>query len=448
MTPHLERLRNVIGDETFARLFGPGIYALLIKIAGGLLSYLMLVAFARMLGANSYGQFGIMLNMSIVLATFIAIGLPTGIMRFWPGHLSNEKPAFAMGFHLSAQRLLVVMSAVALLIGATASYHGIGIEYFGASNGAFFVAALASTTAIATYYANALRAQQRVIWSMLPLDVVWRVGSPVLAGTFMWFAGALTATQSIASCVIALLCLVTLQGFISARTANRITGAVDVQTDWPMWRKPLVHFAGASMLFAMVQQLDVVVVGLLIDTNQAGAYFAAQKTASLLGLVMIAGGLVAAPLMSAAYHSGKRAELQKLCKMLAAAIAVTTLLGLLFLVFIGKILLGIFDVTYVNAYAWLLVLAVGFTIDALAGPTAYLMQMTSLESTYLRIMAMTYAMVLALQFALVPTYGPIAAALASAAGACVSNGLSIYYLRKSIGIDSSLLSFFLPSPKM
>ena len=106
--------------------------------------------------------------------------------------------------------------------------------------------------------------------------------------------------------------------------------------------------------------------------------------------------------------------------------------------------MSIFDPAYRDAYSILVILAVGYAIDAIAGPTAYLMQMTSLEGSYLRIMAIVYAFVLALQFALVPHYGAIAAALATALGVVMWNVLSIYHLRKSIGIDSSILSFFLP----
>jgi O-antigen/teichoic acid export membrane protein len=189
--------------------------------------------------------------------------------------------------------------------------------------------------------------------------------------------------------------------------------------------------------------LDVVVVGTLVGPQEAGAYFAAQKTASLLGLVMIAGGLVAAPLMSAAFQAGQHVELQRLCKFLSLAIAVGTLAGFIVLVIMGKPLLAIFDPSYRDAYAILVILSIGYAIDALAGPTAYLMQMTSLEGAYLRIMAVVYSLVLALQFALVPHYGAIGAAACTALGVCLWNIIAVYQLRKTIGVDSSILSLFM-----
>src|SRR4029078_8928141 len=96
-----------------------------------------------------------------------------------------------------------------------------------------------------------------------------------------------------------------------------------LQALWPMW--------GGGMLFAMVQQFDVVVVGLFLTPQQSGSYFAALRTASLLGLTLIAGSMVAAPLIARYHHADSRAELVRLCRVLSLCIALPTLLGLIFL---------------------------------------------------------------------------------------------------------------------
>jgi O-antigen/teichoic acid export membrane protein len=259
-----------------------------------------------------------------------------------------------------------------------------------------------------------------------------------------WWIGKLTAGMAIGCCIGVLAALTVAQCLISHKTMTTAAGHVPARSDWSQWRGPLLPLAGASILFAMVQQLDVVVVSAFLGAQEAGAYFAAQKTASLLGLVMIAGGLVAAPLMSAAWQSGRKVELQRLCKMLALAIAVSTAIGFVVLVMTGRLLLSIFDPAYQSAYPLLLILGLGYAIDALAGPTAYLMQMTSLEGAYLRIMAIVYAFVLALQIVFVPLYGAVAAACATALGVALWNIIAITQLRRSIGVDSSILSFFLP----
>jgi O-antigen/teichoic acid export membrane protein len=435
---------QVLGDQLAGRLLGPGLAALIIKVASAAFSYLMLVAFARMLDPVTYGHFGVMLNISIVLSAVAALGLPTAAMRFWAGHQAKGDLDLAKGFHVGAQKLLLIVAFTLCGAGVLATWQGWGADYFGLRQGALLVTVFAVVLAFADYFANILRAQNKIIWSMAPRDVVWRIISPVIAFIVLWSTGVLTAGLAIGCCIGVLAVLTAMQGFTSYKAVNVAAGDVPARFDWPQWRGPLVPLAGASILYAMVQQLDVVIVSAVLGAKEAGAYFAAQKTASLLGLVMIAGGLVAAPLMSAAWQSGRKAELQRLCKMLALAIAVSTAIGFVVLVLIGKPLLSIFDPAYQSAYPLLLILGLGYAIDALAGPTAYLMQMTSLEGAYLRIMAVVYGFVLALQLLFVPLYGAIAAACATALGVALWNIIAITQLRRSIGVDSSILSFFLP----
>lgn len=437
-------LRKLLGQDMAAKLLGPGIWALLIKVLSAGFSYLMLVAFARMMDATDYGRFGVMLNVSIVLSAIVALGLPTGVMRFWPGHLARGETGLAVGFHIQSQWLLLAVGALTIALGAAASWLGWWQAAFGLAAGAMLVALLGVSFSFGDYYANALRAQNRVLWSMVPRDILWRVLSPCLAGLVLFGSGGLSAGQAFVCCIVVMVLVVLVQALISFQSARNLAANATSESDWTKWRKPLLPLAGASILYAMVQQLDVVVIGGFLGANEAGAYFAAQKTASLLGLAMIAGGLVAAPMMSAAFQGGRKQELQRLCKMLALAIAVTTLIGLVVLFFIGKPLLGIFDPAYQSAYPLLLILGLGYAIDALAGPTAYLMQMTSLEGAYLRIMAVVYGFVLSLQILFVPKYGAIAAACATALGVALWNIIAIYELRRSIGIDSSIFSFFVP----
>ncbi len=444
MTKFSIRLRGIVGDEMVAKLVGPGLSALIIKLASAGCSYIMLVAFARMLSAADYGHFGVMLNIAIVVSALAAMGLPTGVMRFWAGHLAKNEAHMASGFHIGAQKLLAFVGAALIILGAFAASRGWWSSAFGLPMGTLLVALLAVSFSFGDYYANALRAQNMVVWSMLPRDIFWRIAAPVLAAGLLFYNGHLSAGEAISICIVIMLIVDIAQAMVSYAVAKRLTGSALPKSDWAKWRGPLIPLAGASILYAMVQQLDVVVIGAYLGAEEAGAYFAAQKTASLLGLVMIAGGLVAAPMMAAAFQAGKKQELQRICKMLALAIAMTTGIGFVILAMLGKPLLAIFDPAYQSAYPLLLILGLGYAIDALAGPTAYLMQMTSLEGAYLRIMAVVYAFVLSLQIMFVPKYGAIAAAGATALGVALWNIIAIYQLRRSIGVDSSILSFFLP----
>jgi O-antigen/teichoic acid export membrane protein len=268
-----------------------------------------------------------------------------------------------------------------------------------------------------------------------------------MVAAFVVVAGvSLPNSLALVVCIVTLAAITGLQFRKSRLSFTSLAQGISPATDWARWRRPLLPLWTASVVFALIQQADVLLVGGILGPQEAGAYFAAQKTAALLGLAMIAGGQVAAPMMASAYHSGNLPELRRICRLLAAAIAVVTFAGLIFVAGFGDKLLAIFKPEFVSAYPVLVVFAISATVDAMCGPTAYLMQMTTLERAYLKIMAASYAVVLVLQLIFVPRYGLIAAAACNAAGVVVWNLFAITLIRRRIGVDPSAFSFILPQP--
>ncbi|NMD09313.1 MAG: lipopolysaccharide biosynthesis protein [Phyllobacteriaceae bacterium] len=438
------KLKRLAGDTAVKAIYGKGISALVIKVASAGTSYLMLVAFANLLSPEDYGYFGYILNLSILLSALFGLGLPTAIMRFWPTHMERAEPALARGAVKVSLLALAAATALLTLLGVLLSLMGIMSAELGFAGAWIATALLAATFAFGDYLSGALRAQGNTIWALAPRDIFWRVAAPLLAISVLYTTGISDARTAILSCLAVMVIVCVAQIYKHIQLTRMLAGKGTTQVDWKAWTKPLLPLWWSGVLYALIQQFDVIVVGTLLGPAEAGAYFAAQKTASLLGLVMIAGGMVAAPMMAASFHAGRMAELQRLCRLLAIAIAVSTLAGLVLMAVLGNLLLTIFDPTYVSAYGVLMVLSFGFAVDAMAGPSAYLMQMTKLEWTYLRIMAVVYGLVLALQVTFVPRYGILAAAAASAFGVVIWNVLAIHLLRKEIGIDPSILSALWP----
>jgi O-antigen/teichoic acid export membrane protein len=433
------QIRQLVKSDIAQKLLGPGLLALVIKVGGAALSYIMFVAFARFLTPKEYGYFGVAFNLSILAATLCSFGLSTGIMRFWPEYLAQENTGLAKGIVHNALKLLGFGAVAFAIFALILSLTGLTTRTLGYADAPLAIAALAIGSAFADFAASLLRAQGNVIWAMFPRDILWRIAAPFAAFAVIYFSKPLDARTSLYACAAVLFLIVAAQVLKINSTTQKIAPASVASSDWPKWRSTLAPLWASSILYAMIQQLDVVMVGTLATATDAASYFAAQKTASLLGLVMMAGGLVGAPLMSANYHSGKLKDLQRLCNALSIAIAIFTLLGVLVLFIFGRELLGIFDQSFVGAYPVLLLLAAGFTIDSLAGPNAYLMQMTGLERPYLKIMASCYVVVLILQVLLIPIYGGIGAAAASAIGIISWNICAITLLRKSKGLDPSIL---------
>jgi O-antigen/teichoic acid export membrane protein len=428
-------------------ILGPGLISLVIKVVGAVLAYGMVVAFAHLMSAEEYGRFAFGLNLAIIASTIGGFGFATGIMRYWPKYTVERDSSGARG--------VVRLGYIACFAGGLVM---IGVALVGSLVSYFFQARLQFTEfaaigclgliiSLGDYSTNLLRAQGSTIVSMLPREVLWRILSVLVAGLIFWFGIIVSGPIALIICAGVLVVLTIWQIQNVHKHMTKKLDGTESRNDWRVLRSSLLPLWASSIIFAMIQQFDVVIVGSLLGNAEAGAYFAAQKTAMLLSLVLIAGGLVAAPTMAALYHSGKRDELQRLCRNLAGAIAAVTAVGFLFLVIVGRQLLALFDPLFVSAYPVLLIVAVGSMVDAVAGPNAYLMQMTSYERPYLRVMAVCYALVLAAQFILIPLYGSIGAAIASAGGVVLWNVWAVAILRREAGLDPSLLSLIIAPSK-
>lgn len=438
----IQQILHQIRHHPNRRLFVPSLISFAIKVSGAGLSYIMLVTFARLMSPDEYGKFAFVFNLAIVIAGVVGFGFPTAIMRYWQQYLAMERPTFAKGAIVMGLRLNLIGVSVAIAVAIVLKFSLGSSAVFGRFN-FLSVLFLAISFAGADFAAGILRAQHSVIGAMFPRDIAWRIIAPLTAFLFAFSGFSVDSRLSILICATVLFALLIPQIFIIIKNVRGVAGGSS-QLDWIGIRSSLPSFWGIAILYAFIQQFDVVIVGSLLSGPETGAYFAAQKTATLLSLVLIAGGLVTAPTSAALYQNKKIEELQRLCKQLVIVITIVTLLGFLFLVLAGNMLLGFFNQSFSSAYWVLLVLALGCMIDAVAGPTAYLMQMTSYEKAYLRIMIVCYAAVIGFQIILMPRFGSIGAAFASASGTILWNVCSIWILRTKAKLDPSLFGLFFP----
>jgi O-antigen/teichoic acid export membrane protein len=432
-------VQNFLARNGLASTFAQqAIAAFVIKLGGAVLSFVMFVVIAREMNAVTYGHFSVLINLAILVSAIFGLGTSFAVLRFWPRYMANQDYARARGFVHFCFWLIGLSSIVLVIIAQLVDSNFSWSSTLGFQHAPLAIAALAICFTIADFVASALRSQNLIYWSMLPRDIIWRSATPLII--FILSANAIKIDEFIVSnvTIIVLTVLLAIQCWVLWVNSRNTTLRVRPEMDIPEWRGPMTALWGSTIVFAIVQQFDVVMVGVMAGAADAGAYFAAQKIASVLGLVLLAAGLVAAPAISRLYHEQAISKLQLLCSRLVVVIAFATLAGFGLVVMFGKNLLQLFDPEYVHAYSALVILAFATVFDSLCGPTAALMQMTKLENSYLKLIAGVYAFVIAAQLALVPYYGILAAALCNLAGVLVWNVIAIMLLRKHIGVDPAI----------
>ena len=84
------------------------------------------------------------------------------------------------------------------------------------------------------------------------------------------------------------------------------------------WIKAAFPLFLVSGFIVILQQADIVMVGAILGDRAAGLYGAAAKTASLVGLILIAVNAIGAPMLSALFAQDRHDDLQQLASAIAA----------------------------------------------------------------------------------------------------------------------------------
>lgn len=171
---------------------------------------------------------------------------------------------------------------------------------------------------------------------------------------------------------------------------------------------------GVSLLRVLLNQLDVLLIGALLGTREAGLYAVASRLARLVTFGQNMLSAIVAPLLAAQHARGQLGELGQTMRLAARWAGWWALPAAALLALAGRPLLAFFGPEFVVMSPCLIVLAVGQLLNALAGPVGYLANMTGQQRANLGILLVVVAGQGLATLALLPTLGALGAALATA----------------------------------
>ncbi|MBL4846201.1 MAG: polysaccharide biosynthesis C-terminal domain-containing protein [Planctomycetes bacterium] len=236
-------------------------------------------------------------------------------------------------------------------------------------------------------------------------------------------------------------------GFVTAREL----GALNLKAYAPVYRTqewlrvaiPLSIAVGADLL---LRRTDVLLVGALMGTTQAGIYRVGVLAAVAALTVVVAVELAMLPLCSRQFASGNVDSLRRLVRLAALISFVATILGALGIWVLGEPILRWVHVEFAEAYPALLVLMGGQLVAQLFGPTRGLAMMASEQRAAAWASGIGVGLNVALNLVLIPLHGLVGAALATAIALLLTRVGLWFHLRRAIGVDTSILSMILPTP--
>jgi O-antigen/teichoic acid export membrane protein len=173
----------------------------------------------------------------------------------------------------------------------------------------------------------------------------------------------------------------------------------------------------------------------------AGAVFVAERTTRLVVVALSGINQALAPEISAEFHSGNRAHVQRIAGLSAFAATAVAALALISFYLMGNFLLAIFEPAYATPtmVTVLLVFGAGAAVGSACGPVEILLQLTGGQHALFRILLLVNPIGLVLTALAAWAWGPIGAAAGIAATTAAWNLLAVAHARRHVGIDPSLL---------
>jgi len=268
----------------------------------------------------------------------------------------------------------------------------------------------------------------------LALIAIWIVFRDRLDG-FPVATGAIIGI-TVATTMVCLLVAVSLIGRILPAQSK---GALPASNFKRWWFKAVPHLflSGCSVV---LMKIDIVFLGASVEFSSVAKYQVAIKIAGTLTLVHHSITHVFAPMIAEMYHSKNMQTLQGYLRSASLMMFVITSFAAVILALFGSSILGLFGANYADAYGVLLTIMCGVLINAFCGPVGYVATMTGhtrLAATYIGAAA---ALNIILNAVLIPWYGLLGAASATAISAAFWNiGLAIS-MKKLTGLNTTAIS--------
>jgi O-antigen/teichoic acid export membrane protein len=165
----------------------------------------------------------------------------------------------------------------------------------------------------------------------------------------------------------------------------------------------------------LLSQSDILMIGMLLGTDAAAIYSPPAIIASLILLPMIAVNTVISPRIAEDFVFGRRELMPLLPLSILAAESVAIPIAFV-ACFFSWALLGLFGPAYTAGRTVLIILAVGYLFNVLAGPVDYLLIKTRFARMAAVVLGASAALNLALNALLIPRFGIEGAAVAKVIG--------------------------------
>lgn len=390
--------------------------AFLLKATGLFFSYLFNLYMARVYGASVVGLLAFAVTVASIFALLGQMGTQTSTIRLVSGHKARGSDAAVREVY---RRILSMVMPAAIVIGGAMLLFGIYaaphlFNERGLTSAILVLSATIPFLVLGSVNASTLRGLKRIFPSYFFQGVLTPLLNLILliGLTILW---AKNNFLPIAAHTISVILAALVSSFILWRTLTAMEKGIasQVESRRQILAISLPMMLSASLLLIM-SWVDIIMLGVMKDTAAVGYYRIAQRLSMLTSLSLLAVNGIVAPKISELYVQNKFGQLRQTVRYAARLIFWTSLPVLLLLIIFAEPILRIFGADFIVAAGALVVLSLGQLVNSSCGSVGLLLDMTKHQNVFRNILGVAAVVNLVLNLVLIPKYGILGAAIATA----------------------------------
>ena len=388
-----------------------GAASFVIQVGNRLVMLAVGALLARLLGVTGYGVYAFAMACMTVLVLFADVGVAQLTLRNTAAAMGRENRAEAAGSIVTGGLITSVLALVVCLLALGVTYN----LQFEQSQAVLIMLFALPMAALLKFGCHSLRglgqvalgqALERLVVPLFALTglaaVLWLSEGPQSPQVALWvqFAafsgGVLIAAFSVVQ-------------FLRRGELARVA--------WRPYFRAALPFALLGGVGILNTQIDILMLGVLSDSDQVGLYRVAVLGAALVAFGLQAANVVLPTLFARLQAQDDQAQLQSLVTLSSRLILLGALPDAVVLWAFGVFLITlVFGGEFAPAYEPMAVLVAGELMGASLGSMGFLLSMSGKESQALRVLMVCAVFNVLLNLILIPLFGMMGAAAATAIG--------------------------------
>ena len=412
------------------------IAALSAKVAGAGFAFFFSIMLARLLGPEGSGVYFLALTIVGIGVAIARLGLDNAVLRFASvAHNQGDQSTLAALYRLSIGLVIIAGTCIFLAFWYAVPYLPLGGEQ-----------------------ADQLRVVLRLmLLALIPLALVMihgeflkAVGAPgnatfvqavalslclVMGLVWLYWRGEATIEDVALIYVIAALASLLFAVFILFRNMPKLWrehGQFDIKL---LLRTSLPLLWVASMNIVM-SWTDILILGAWTEPAIVGVYGVATRIAALTSFILVAVNTVTAPRFAVLHAQGNHKALERLAQRSAGWMLLAAAPVILVLLLFPEWILQLFGADFVEGALLLRILVLGQLVNVSIGSVGYLLIMTGHERLMRNSIMLSAFLNLVGNFALVPAFGGIGAAVSTAFSLAFMNTIFFVIVYKKLKVNT------------